>query len=73
MKRCLMCRVMDTWLDPMPKELKKTASKAEKMLYYEAQDESYRRHKHMQYRNLLLPSLINFFLGIIIMVLIKGL
>ena len=35
------------------------------MLYYEAQDESYKRYKHLQYRNLILESLLAFVLGLL--------
>lgn len=65
LKRCLMCRIMDELLDPVPKEFKSPGSDAGKVLYYQSQNESYRRHKHLQYRNLLLSALICFFLGLV--------
>ena len=56
---------MDRLFDPSPKELRKQGNKADIMLYYEAQDESYKRYKHLQYRNLILESLLAFVLGLL--------
>ena len=57
-------RIMDRLLDPLPKELRQSSDQASKMLYYETQDEGYRRYKHLQYRNLILEALLCFLLGL---------
>ena len=36
------------------------------MLYEYAEDESYKRYKHRQYRNLILKSLLAFMLGLLV-------
>ncbi len=71
MKRCLMCRIMDALLDPIPKAFKRQGNDAGKVLYYQTQNESYRRRKHLQYRNLLLSALICFFLGLVVQMFFK--
>lgn len=71
MKRYLMCRIMDALLDPIPKAFKRQGNDAGKVLYYQTQNESYRRRKHLQYRNLLLSALICFFLGLVVQMFFK--
>ena len=41
------------------------------MLYKHSNDESYRRYKYIQYRNLVLKSLLSFILGILFAFFIK--
>jgi len=57
-------RWMDRLFDPPPKELRKKGDKAGIMLYYQAEDEGYRRYKHLCYRNLILEALLTFGLGL---------
>ena len=57
--------LMDLLLDPIPKELRDKLDHSGKVLYYEAQDEGYRRYKHLQYRNLILEALLCFGLGLL--------
>lgn len=42
-----------------------------KLNVYQTQNESYRRRKHLQYRNLLLSALICFFLGLVVQMFFK--
>lgn len=56
---------MDRLFDPPPKELRKARDKAGIVLYYEAQDEGYKRYKYLCYRNLILESLLAFGLGLL--------
>lgn len=56
--------LLDLLFDPPPKELRKKRDKTGIMLYYQAQDEGYRRYKHLCYRNLILEALLAFCLGI---------
>lgn len=58
-------RIMDRLLDPLPKEISKKRDKAGVMLYYEAQEEGYKRYKYLQYRNLILESALSFLLGLL--------
>ena len=55
---------MDKFFDPLPKELKDDPSYPGEMFYYQSQDESYKRYKHLQYRNLILEALLSFFIGL---------
>ena len=61
----LFYRAMDLIFDPLPKEIKEQGDKAGIMLYYESQDEGYKRYKHRCYRNLILEALLAFALGIL--------
>lgn len=54
-------RLLDKFFDPPPKGL----DKAGKAIYYDAQDERYKRYKHLCYRDLLLRSALAFLLGIL--------
>lgn len=58
-------RIMDRLLDPLPKEISKKRDKAGVMLYYETQEEGYKRYKYLQYRNLILESALSFLLGLL--------
>lgn len=58
-------RWLDRLFDPPPKELRKGRDKAGIMLYYKAQDESYKRYKHLCYRNLILEASLTFILGLL--------
>lgn len=62
---------MDLLFDPLPKELRKQRDKARIMLYYETQDEGYKRYKHLCYRNLILEALLAFPLGVLLCALLK--
>ncbi len=64
-----MYRIMDRIFDPLPKELKKQGDKAGIMLYYETQDEAYKRYKYRCYRELILEALLSFSLGVLCAVL----
>lgn len=55
-------RLLDKFFDPPPKEL----NKAGKVIYYDAQDERYKRYKHLCYRDLLLKSALAFLLGFLL-------
>lgn len=41
------------------------------MLYYKAQDEGYKRYKHLRYRNLLIEAAVSFVLGLLFAFLLK--
>lgn len=58
-------QIMDRLLDPLPKEIRKKRDKTSVMLYYETQEEGYKRYKHLQYRNLILESALSFLLGLL--------
>lgn len=58
-------RIMDRLIDPLPKEIRKKRDKASVMLYYETQEEGYKRYKYLQYRNLILESALSFLLGLL--------
>nr|DAP34225.1 MAG TPA: hypothetical protein [Caudoviricetes sp.] len=62
-------RLLDKFFDPPPKWLDKTG----KVIYYDTQDERYKRYKHLCYRNLLLKSVLAFLLGILFSVFLGGL
>lgn len=62
---------MDRIFDPLPKEIKQDPKDPRAMLYYKAQDESYKRHKYLCYRNLILKSLLTFVLGLLFSFLLK--
>jgi len=64
-------RLMDRIFDPLPKELRKKRDDPRTVLYYESQDESYRRYKHLCYRNLILKSSLFFVFGLFIAFLLK--
>lgn len=61
---CVIYRWMDRLFDPPPKDLRKAGNEASIVLYYESQDESYNRYKHLCYRNLILESLLAFIFGL---------
>ena len=48
------------------KQRDKPINEPSKMLYEYAEDESYKRYKHRQYRNLILKSLLAFMLGLLV-------
>ena len=60
----ILYRLLDRLFDPPPKELRKSRDKAGIVLYYETQNEGYKRYKHLCYRNLILESLLAFILGL---------
>ncbi len=64
-------RVMDWFFDPLPKEIKNASDKAQAVLYYEAQDEGYRRHKNRCYRNLVLEALLSGLLAMVLLAIFK--
>ena len=64
-------RLLDRIFDPLPKELKKLSDKTAEMLYYEAQDEGYKRHKYLCYRNLILEAALGFVFGILVGIAVK--
>lgn len=55
----------------MLKKREKKAHDSSKMFYNEAEDESYKRYKNRCYRNLIIKSLLTFFLGLLIASLFK--
>ena len=55
-------RLLDKFFDPPPKGLDKTG----KAIYYDTQDERYKRYKHLCYRNLLLKSALTFLFGFLL-------
>ena len=57
-------RWMDRLFDPPAKEFRQTGDKSGIVLYYESQDESYKRYKHLCYRNLILEALLAFIFGL---------
>ena len=57
---------MDLLFDPPPKEIKDQRDKAGMILYYETEDESYTRYKHLCYRNLILEALVSFVLALFV-------
>lgn len=59
-------RLMDRIFDPLPKDLKNDPNYTDAELYYQSQDESYRRYKHLCYRNLILEFALAFFLGLLL-------
>ena len=70
---CLwLYRWMDRLFDPPPKELRKRRDQAGIMLYYQAQEEGYKRYKHLCYRHLILKSLLAFSLGLVLSFLIQS-
>lgn len=62
-------RLLDKFFDPPPKGLDKTG----KAIYYDTQNERYKRYKHLCYRNLLLKSAFAFLLGILFSTFLDGL
>ena len=60
-------RWLDRLFDPPPKDLRKRRDKTGIMLHYEAQDEGYKRYKHLRYRHLILEALLAFCLGLAVM------
>lgn len=60
----MIYRWMDRLFDPPPKELRDQRDKSGIVIYYEPQDEGYKRYKHLCYRNLILESLLAFILGL---------
>lgn len=71
MKRTNFEKFMDRICDPLPKELRKNGNESDKVLYYEAQDERYQRHKRLQYRNLAIQAAVAFALGVLIGFVVK--
>lgn len=57
--------LMDRVFDPLPKELKNSPDYPGAKFYYQSQDESYRRYKHLCYRNLILEATLPFILGLL--------
>lgn len=71
-------RAAPDWLDQERHSKQKSSKKVKgkfndtgKMFYQQAEDESYRRYKHLCYRNLILEALLSFGLGLLIMYLLK--
>lgn len=62
-------RLLDKFFDPPPKGL----DKAGKVIYYDTQDERYKRYKHLCYRDLLLKSALTFLFGILFSAFLGGL
>ena len=62
-------RLLDKFFDPPPKGLDKVG----KVIYYDTQDERYKRYKHLCYRDLLLKSAFAFLLGILFSAFLDGL
>lgn len=60
----MIYRWMDRLFDPPPKELRDQRDKSGIVIYYETQDEDYKRYKHLCYRKLILDSLLAFILGL---------
>lgn len=56
---------MDRIFDPLPKEIRKERDKELKMVYYDLQDEDYKRHKQACYRKLFVKAFAAFILGIL--------
>lgn len=50
----------------LKKETHKERDKPRIVLYNESEEKSYERYKHLQYRNLILKSLLTFLLGLIL-------
>lgn len=67
----MIYRWMDLLFDPPPKELRKARDKAGIVLYYKTQNESYKRYKHLRYRNLILETALAFILGLLLAGLFK--
>ena len=61
----MIYQFLDYLFDPPPKELRKARDKAGIMLYYKSQNESYKRYKHLCYRNLILEAALSFILGLL--------
>ena len=53
------------------KKRNKETHNLETVFYDETEDESYKRYKQIQYRNLILKSLLSFLLGLILAAFIK--
>ena len=64
-------RVMDRIFDPLPKEIRKKRDKELEMVYYDLQDEDYKRYKQACYRKLLIKAFVAFILGILFSELLK--
>ena len=64
-------RIMDKIFDPLPKEIRKKHDKELEMVYYDLQDEDYKRHKYSCYRKLLIKAFAAFILGILFGELLK--
>lgn len=62
-------RLLDKLFDPPPKGLNKVG----KVIYYDTQNERYKRYKHLCYRDLLLKSAFAFLLGILFSSFLDGL
>lgn len=67
----MLYEALDRLFDPVPKEVKKRSDYSGKVLYYQSQDEGYRRYKHRCYRNLLIETAVSLLLGFIFGFLIK--
>lgn len=59
------CRLMDRIFDPLPKKMRNDPNNPGEMFCYQAQDEGYKRYKHLCYRNLILEALLAFILGLL--------
>lgn len=59
-------RLLDRILDPPPKEILRERDKTLVSLYYDSQSEDYKRYKHTCYRNLILKTLLFYFLGLLV-------
>lgn len=60
----MIYRLMDRLFDPPPEEFLKAKDKAGIRLYYESEDENYKRCKRRYYRYYLLYLVSMFFLGV---------
>lgn len=59
-------RSMDRIFDPLPQEIKQKRDKTSAMLYYQTQDEGYKRYKHRCYRYLVLKAALFFGFGLVL-------
>ena len=62
---------MDRIFDLLPEELRKKHDKELKVVYYDTQDEDYKRYKYSCYRKMLIREPIAFILGILFGELLK--
>lgn len=58
-------RIMDRVFDPLPKEIREKRDKELEMVYYDTQDEDYKRYKYSCYRKTLIAAPVSFILGIL--------
>lgn len=64
-------RFMDRIFDPLPKEIREEHDKELEILFYDLQDEDYKRHKQASYRKLLIKMFLAFVLGRLVGILLK--